>query len=776
MDQIINDDIDIFKTAKRMRVIIIKANVLFPAQILTFDFGKEKNILKLLEDAKSLGEEVLVVSQKNPSISAPTPDDIYRVGVTGNIRQILRLPNDSVRVIIKGGKRMLIDSIASTSPYEVDAIEYGEPMPDSPESRAMFELVKNLAVELAAVNKKLNKDIMSGMDFNSAENCIAELVHFLNPKDVDKQSILEISSQYGQLEVLYRMLLNAKDLAEAERRIADRVKQSVDHNQKEYYLREQIKAIHTELGDDEEEKEKYLKAAEEKKLPQYAVEKVQKEIARMDKMAPSSPEAGIIRTYLEWILDLPWGNTSETQTDLQAARNVLDDDHYGLDKIKRRIVEYLAVHKLTDNHKGAILCFVGPPGVGKTSIVTSIARAAGRTLVQMSLGGVRDEAEIRGHRRTYIGAMPGRILSGMKSAGVNNPVFLLDEIDKMSSDFRGDPASAMLEVLDPNQNCEFKDHYLEIPYDLSKVMFVATANTTESIPAPLLDRMEIIELSGYTYAEKLQIAKRYLVPKQERNSGMEKCSLLLPDETLMGIIANYTRESGVRALERQIQAVIRKLAVKHLETGETTFTVMPEDLQEYLGAPIFRDADGKCESRVGVATGLAWTSVGGVTLKVETALIGEGNGELMLTGNMGDVMKESARIAYSLVKSKASQYGFELAELAKSNLHIHIPEGATPKDGPSAGITLSTAIMSRLTGRPVDGKVAMTGEITLSGRVLPIGGLKEKSLAAFRSGIKTLLIPQDNVVNLDDVPQEVKDNIEIIPVSDIDEVFKVALL
>ena len=499
-------------------------------------------------------------------------------------------------------------------------------------------------------------------------------------------------------------------------------------------------------------------------------------MARMDKMAANSPEAGVIRTYIEWLLDLPWGNESQENPDLKKAEEMLDADHYGLEKIKERIIEYLAVHKLTDNNKGTILCFVGPPGVGKTSIVESIARAAGRQFVQMSLGGVRDEAEIRGHRRTYIGAMPGRILSGMKSAGVNNPVFLLDEIDKMSSDFRGDPASAMLEVLDPNQNDKFKDHYLEIPYDLSKVMFVATANTTESIPTPLLDRMELIELTGYTYEEKLQIAKRYLLPKQIKNNGMSDCIISVSDDALMKIIAGYTRESGVRNLEREIGSLIRKLAVKRINDGITSFSVNADDLKSYLGAVKFRDDVKESEPLVGVATGLAWTSVGGVTLKVETALIPEGKGDIILTGNMGDVMKESCRTAVSVVRSRMEKYGISPEKFTKYDLHIHIPEGATPKDGPSAGITLSTAVLSVMTGRKVRDDVAMTGEVTLTGRVLAIGGLKEKSLAAMRSGEKTLIIPEENLKDVEDLPNEVKDSLEIITVNVVDQVFERALL
>ena len=542
-------------------------------------------------------------------------------------------------------------------------------------------------------------------------------------------------------------------------------------------MRVQIKDIHAELGDDEEEIEEFRRKAKEKQLPDYAVEKIEKELNRMSKMAPTSPEAGVIRTYVEWVLDLPWNESTIEPIDLNKAEKILDEDHYGLEKVKERIIEYLAVHALGSSHSGAVLCFVGPPGVGKTSIVASIARAAGRKLVQMSLGGVRDEAEIRGHRRTYIGAMPGRILSGMKTAGVNNPVFLLDEIDKMSSDFRGDPASAMLEVLDPNQNNAFKDHYLEMPYDLSKTMFVCTANTLDTIPTPLLDRMEVIELSGYTYEEKLQIAKRYLFPKQLAANGMKDGSVKISDDVMSEIIAGYTRESGVRNLEREIATVIRKLAVKVVKSGDENkkFTVKKADLAAYLGAKKYKDNVKNDADCVGLATGLAWTSVGGVTLNIEVATIPGGKGEITLTGNMGDVMKESARTALSLVKSRAERYAIPKEKFTEYDLHIHIPEGATPKDGPSAGITLATAILSALTGKKVSRDVAMTGEVTLLGRVLAIGGLKEKSLAAFRSGVKTLIIPKENEKDVADIPKEVKDNVEIKLVSQVDEVFDLAI-
>lgn len=762
---------------QRMKVVFIRTNVLFPHQILNFELGKDNEILRVIEDARAKNEDVLVITEKNGNVNKSLPNDAYKVGTTAKVTQILRLPNDTARAIVRGERRMMVEEYISVAPFVATVTPYGEDVAaDDAETKALINLIKEECGRTLQNSAKFNKDIISQADIINVDRLICELVYYLFNNDADRQRILEIYSKRDQLEAIYAKLISSGEVLAAEKRISQRVKESVDKNQKEYYLREQIKAIHDELGDDQEEKNQYMETAREKKLPDYAVEKLEKEMSRLDKMAPNSPEAGIIRTYIEWLLDLPWGVVSNENLDLKKAEEILDRDHYGLEKIKRRIIEYLAVHKLTDNNKGAILCFVGPPGVGKTSIVESIARAAGRAVVQMSLGGVRDEAEIRGHRRTYIGAMPGRILAGMKTTGVNNPVFLLDEIDKMSSDFRGDPASAMLEVLDPNQNDKFRDHYLEIPYDLSKVMFVATANTTDSIPTPLLDRMELIDLTGYTYEEKLQIAKRYLLKKQAEQNGMADCDIEISDDTLMKVIANYTRESGVRNLEREIGSIIRKLAVKRVEDGTTRFTVDKNNLKDYLGAERFLDTSKNSQSLVGVATGLAWTSVGGVTLRVETVLIPGGKGDVILTGNMGDVMKESAKTALSVVKSRMEKYGIEPEKFTKYDLHIHIPEGATPKDGPSAGITLSTAIMSVMTGRKVDENVAMTGEVTLTGRVLAIGGLKEKSLAAFRSGIKTLIIPKENAKDIDELPAEVKNNLDIVTVDDIEQVFEKAIL
>ena len=574
---------------------------------------------------------------------------------------------------------------------------------------------------------------------------------------------------------MLRLLSTEIEIAKMDRRIAGRVKKQIDQGQKEYYLREQMKAIGSELGEDNEQEnlENKIKSAQ---MPKEVEDKALKEVTRLAKMSPSSPDASVARTYVEWLTDLPWNTQTEDNKDLKLAKQILDEDHYGLEKIKERILEYLAVMQLTGGVRGPILCFTGPPGVGKTSIVKSIARALGRKYVRMSLGGVRDEAEIRGHRRTYIGAIPGKIVYLIKQAGSRNPVMLFDEIDKMSSDFRGDPASAMLEVLDPEQNFAFVDHYLEVPFDLSKILFVATANTVESIPPALLDRMELIELTGYTEEEKIQIADKFLVPKQLKNHGLQDGSLTLSDETLKAIIEKYTRESGVRTLEREIATIARKFALKIIngEAAENA-EIAPDNLDEYLGIEKYRNEALYMKDEVGSATGLAWTAVGGVTLTIDVAIF-KGKGEILLTGKLGDVMKESARAAISLVRASADKYNIDSSVFGDTDIHIHIPEGAIPKDGPSAGVTMATAILSAFTGLPVSKKIAMTGEITLRGRVLPVGGIKEKVLAAYRAGIRKLILPAENEKDMQEVPAEVRQQLEVVYAEDIGTVFDTALV
>ena len=778
LDNILEGEKAVMPKISAYKMVALRGVVVFPTQTLHFDVGRDKSMLAL-ERAKADNENIFLVAQKEASVSNPSEKDIYRVGVIARIQQIIKLPNETARVMVTGLERMVIDNYVSTFPcFEVALSPFATVDSNEDDVKAVKHAISDQLESFLKLDHKIPKENLPLLKTDDTEKFIAAASAFVFEKDADRQDLLETNNVYEQLEKIYTRLVALCEILAAEKRIALKVRESVDKNQKEYYLREQIKAIHSELGDDEEEIEQFRKKAAEKNLPDYAVEKLEKELGRMDKMSPTSPEAGVIRTYVEWMLDLPWNESTTDPIDLVKAEEVLNEDHYGLNKVKERIIEYLAVHSLSGNLKGAILCFVGPPGVGKTSIVSSIARAAGRKLVQMSLGGVRDEAEIRGHRRTYIGAMPGRILSGMKTAGVNTPVFLLDEIDKMSSDFRGDPASAMLEVLDPNQNSQFKDHYLEIPYDLSKTMFVCTANTLDTIPAPLLDRMEVIELSGYTYAEKLQIAKRYLFPKQLKANGMKEGSVTVPDSVMNEIISGYTRESGVRNLEREIATVIRKIAVKVVKENkkDKVFKVRTSDLATYLGPAKYKDNLKNEDDAVGLVTGLAWTSVGGVTLNIEVALIPDGKGEITLTGNMGDVMKESARTALSLVRSRSKRYNIDKEMFTSYDIHIHIPEGATPKDGPSAGITLATAILSALTGKKVSRDIAMTGEITLLGKVLAIGGLKEKSLAAYRSGVKTLIIPKENEKDISEIPEEVKKSVEILLVSKIDEVFDAAII
>ncbi len=762
------------------QMIVLRGVVIFPGQTYTVDVGREKS-LQALNRAIDSNRNLFVVTQKNKSAVNPAPKDVYRVGTLVKVKQVLRSSGEYVRAVLEGVERMVIDGFVSITPcYEVSLKKFGE----EPSDELMLKAIRrNIVAQLEEYRKFDSKSVadlqMMATSMPDDERFIATAAGLFFTDYKDKQELLSCDSLYKQYEFVYKKLLEESELKAMEKRIATKVRQNIDKNQHEYYVREQIKVLRDELGDGESEADEYRRKISEKKLPKEVEEKVLRELQRMEKMSVTSPESAISRTYMDWILALPWSEKTNDNLNLKKAQKILDEDHYGLEKIKERIVEYLAVHRLTDNLKAPILCFVGPPGVGKTSIVASIARAIDRKLVTMSLGGVRDEAEIRGHRRTYVGALPGRIVAGMKSAGVVNPVFLLDEIDKMTSDFRGDPASAMLEVLDPNQNFKFEDHYLDMPYDLSKVMFVTTANSVEWIPTPLLDRMEILELSGYTYEEKLQIAKRYLLPKQIEANGLKDVKVVIPDDVMMQIISCYTRESGVRSLEREIASVIRKLAVKYVNRGDKeikSFKVSKKDLREYLGVERYKDDVKNAEDEVGLVTGLAWTSVGGTTLNIEVSLVGGGKGDIKLTGSLGEVMKESCHTALTVIRSRAEKYGIDVDKFTKYDLHIHAPEGATPKDGPSAGITIATAIFSAMSGRKVSKNVAMTGEITLRGKVLPIGGLKEKSLAAFRSGVNTIIVPEDNRKDVDDLPAEVKDNMSIVYASTIDEVLDVALV
>ena len=764
---------DTNKGERILPVVPLRGKVLFPRTILNFDVGRPMSV-NAVDSAQGV---LFISSQKNAFIDAPRKSDISRIGVIARIKQIIKVQGGSMKLCVEAVTRARIVKFCDTRDYYTAVVE---PYPyendaDAVETEAYFRVAKNAFFEYTLFDKRINKDMLTTITgINDPNDFVDNAMSVVNFKESDCQNILSITGTVERLKTFQTLFSSELEIAKVEKKIAGKVRGSIDKSQKEFYLREQLKAIHSELGDDPEEGDELRNKILGKHLPAYAEEKALKELSRLDKINPSSPEYSVILNYLDWILDLPFGVYTKDNEDLKSAGEILNADHFGLDKVKARIVEYLAVLHLTKSIKGPILCFVGPPGVGKTSVAASIARSLGRKFVRMSLGGVKDEAEIRGHRKTYVGAMPGRIITGLKNAGSANPVFLLDEIDKLSSDIHGDPASALLEVLDPEQNATFRDRYLEIPFDLSKVMFITTANTVDTIPYPLLDRMEIIELNGYTDEEKEQIAKRYLVPKQIKNNGLTEKKIEVTDEAVKEIINGYTMEAGVRNLEREIGGVVRKVAVKFAEHPRLKKQVVTAaDVPIFLGVRkrIEEDVTG---GEVGACTGLAWTAVGGTTLTIEAALM-HGKGEILLTGKLGDVMKESARAAISYIRANANKYGIDSARFESTDIHIHVPEGATPKDGPSAGITMATAILSAFTGKPVKKGVAMTGEITLRGKVLAIGGLKEKTLAAFRKGIKTVVIPRANEKDLAEIPEEVKKEIIFVPVTDADEVFSVAI-
>ena len=760
-------------------VLAMRGNFFFPNIRAKVEVAREisRNALKY---ALENGGKFLMVSQIDGSKASPTVvTDLYTVGVVAEIVSVESATTDATTVMTRTHEAARITHLTFGDKIifaNAETLEFS--CHNNNETRALFDQTMNYIGKLAEINTNVAKmDIKrfcSGpqIDYLLFTNIVAnEIVNRLH----ERQAILEEVSVEMRLELICAYIIGEIDYAQAEKRIANRVKQQVQTGQKEYYLREQMKAISAELGEDANEKQDYLDKINNSGMPEDVAAKATKELNRLSKMSSTSPDAAVIRNYLDWLCDVPWKKETTDNKDLTLARQILDEDHYGLDKIKDRIVEYLAVMQLTGKLNGPILCFVGPPGVGKTSIVRSIARALNRKYLRVSLGGVRDEAEIRGHRRTYVGAIPGKIIYMMKQAECINPVLLLDEIDKMGRDNRGDPASAMLEVLDPEQNFSFTDHYLEVPYDLSKVLFVCTANATDDIPEPLLDRMEIIELSGYTELEKIAIANRYLLKKNMVLHGIPEGAIEISDETYGKIVERYTSESGVRNLEREIAAICRKVALKLVEDHNTKVVVTADNLREFLGAEKHKDEMGLIDDTVGSARGLAWTRVGGVTLNVDATLF-PGKGEVQLTGNLGDVMKESARTAISLVKSLADEYGIDKTAFEKTDIHIHVPEGAIPKDGPSAGVTMATVVMSAFSGIPVSGKVAMTGEITLRGKVLPIGGLREKTLAAYRLGIKKVIIPKDNAKDLDEIPKEVKDSIEFVLADNIKTVYEHALV
>ncbi len=755
----------------------LRGLMVFPHMVLHFDVGRKKSVAAL-EQAMLGDQKIFLVAQREVDVDDPGVDDIYHVGTIAQIKQVLKLPGDNIRVLVEGRSRAILRAVTQEEPYFEGALDELLPaaVPVSIETDALLRTAHTYFEEYCKMSGRISGETMQSVLEIEDPGQLADVIaaNVLQKVD-DRQQVLEEFDDLTRLESVCAILVRETELAGVEKKVQARVRKQIEQNQKDYYLREQIKAIQTELGDkDATDVEDLRERLEKTPMNDEAREKAARELERLSRMAPGSPEIGVSRTYIEWLLDLPWGKQTPDNLDLKRARRVLSEDHYGLDEVKERVIEYLAVCRIKNNMKGPILCFVGPPGVGKTSIAKSIARALGRKFVQMSLGGVRDEAEIRGHRRTYIGAIPGRIISSIKQAGTMNPVFLFDEIDKMASDVRGDPASAMLEVLDSAQNNAFRDHYLEAPFDLSGVMFITTANSVDTIPRPLLDRMELIEVSGYTEDEKLNIAKRHLLPGQIAEHGLAARSVRMSDKVLRSLIQGYTREAGVRTLQRTIGKVVRKSAVEMLDEGVDTVTVTAEKMTKYLGAPRYHYEKAGKKPEVGVVNGLAYTVVGGDTLQIETTTM-PGTGALELTGSLGDVMKESARAARSYVRAHAMELGIDPEFYKKLDIHIHVPEGAVPKDGPSAGVTMTTALVSALTGIAVRQNVAMTGEITLRGRVLPIGGLKEKLLAAHRAGIDTVLIPKENVKDLEQVPDNVREAITLVPVEDVREVLLQAL-
>lgn len=754
-------------------LIPLRGLTVFPNTTVNFDVGRKKSVAAVTDAVKNRNGKIILCRQINTDESNPKPDGIYTVGVLARVVQVISNGGETLRIIVDGIKKVKVTGYVDNPDFFVASYE---PMKElharTVEAKAYRRKCMSVVEEHYFVGERATKDVYNIL--NETEEPVAFLYRAAHLMDIsDRQGFLEIDDVIDKYELLLDFLEDELEIAKVEKKINRKVRESIDKGQKEYYLREQIKAIQEELGDEDDDD--LLLKADKLPIPEESKKKLKKDIERNAKMPTSSPDYAISRNYFDFVFDLPWGIESEDNNDIENARKILDEDHYGLEKIKERILEFLAVRQLTDEKREPIICLVGPPGVGKTSIVKSIARALNRKYVRMSLGGIRDEAEIRGHRKTYVGAMPGRIISNIRIAGTMNPVFLLDEIDKLASDFKGDPSSALLEVLDPEQNNAFRDNYLEIPFDLSKVIFITTANNPDAIPAPLYDRMEIIEMSGYTPEEKLQIAKKHLIGKQLKAHGISEDRLSFTDDGIEKIIYSYTRESGVRGLEKEIANVMRKVAVK-IVSGEAQdkIVVTKDNVKEFLGVEKYLENEKPEHSEVGAATGLAWTAVGGEILTIEVSIV-SGKGEILLTGHLGDVMKESARTAISYIHAHADDYDIPERAFKDKDIHIHVPEGAIPKDGPSAGITIATAVFSALTGKGVRNDVAMTGEITLRGKVLPIGGLKEKSLAAMRAGIKKVLIPVDNIKDLADIPESVKNGVKFIPVENVSEVFKIAI-
>ncbi|MCC3869068.1 endopeptidase La [Terrisporobacter mayombei] len=771
------------KIDHELPLIPLRGLAIFPYMILNFDIGREMS-LKALDQAMLEDELVFLTSQIEAEIDDPTTEDFYHVGTICKVKQVIKLPGDTVRVLVEGVSRGKVKEIDEEDGYFkaiVEEIIYDQENAEIDiEVEAFVRNVFDAFEEYINIGNRVSPEILVSLgEIENVDRFIDTIASNIYLKSEQKQEILEEFDIVKRLELLYKILLEEIDILKIEKKITLRVKKQMNKVQKEYYLREQLKAIQKELGEDEDltsEVEEYKEKLKKIKAPKETKEKIEKEINKFSRTSPQSPDSSVSRTYLDAIFSLPWNKETRDKLDLKNAREILDEQHYGLEKVKDRILEYLAIRKLSKSLKGPIVCLVGPPGVGKTSIAKSIAEALGKKFVRISLGGVRDEAEIRGHRRTYVGSIPGRIINGIKEAQTKNPVFLLDEIDKMAADYKGDPSSAMLEVLDPEQNKTFVDHYLEVPFDLSKILFVTTANSLSTIPGPLLDRMEIIEVSGYIEEEKLNIAQKYLLPKQIKENGLKEGFVTIEEPAMRDIINYYTREAGVRTLERTIGKVCRKVAKKFVEDPSLeSVLVTSKDLEEYLGRDKYLYDLAGTKPEIGIVTGLAWTSVGGVTLPVEVNVL-KGKGQVVLTGSLGDVMKESARTGISYIRSIADKFDIDQDFYKTEDIHIHCPEGATPKDGPSAGITMATAVISALTKIPVRCDVAMTGEITLRGRVMVVGGVKEKVLAAHRAGIKKVLIPRECDAQLDEVPENVKEKLEIVLVDHMDQVLEHALV
>jgi len=764
---------------RRYPVLPLRDIVIFPHMVIPLFVGRPKSI-KALELAMDSDKTIFLATQKDPKLDDPLAEDLYPIGTLGKVVQLLRLPDGTVKALIEGEHRARLDAFIVDEEAlfsEVEVLEHLEV--STPEAEALVRSVREAFEAYVRLSKKLPAEIVDTINNQSDPSRIADGIAAQINVDIEtKQEVLAILDVRERLETLLSVLTREVEILEIEQKIRSRVKNQMERSQKEYYLNEQMRAIQKELGEKDEFKQELRELEEnikKKRMSKEATEKAFSELRKLKMMSPMSAEATVVRNYLEWLTALPWKKRTKDRLDLSYAEEVLEADHYGLEKVKERILEYLAVQSLVKKLKGPILCLVGPPGVGKTSLGRSVAKALGRNFIRFSLGGVRDEAEIRGHRRTYIGAMPGKIIQSVRKAGSQNPLLMLDEIDKMSTDFRGDPSSALLEVLDPEQNAAFGDHFLDIDYDLSEVMFIATANTLHSIPRPLLDRMEIIRIEGYTEEEKLNISKRYLVPKQLEGHGLSVSNVTFTEAALMDVVRFYTREAGVRSLEREVANICRKVAreVVLAKDKNKKYRITPKIVRKHLGVPPYRHGERE-EGRVGLATGLAWTEVGGEMLSIEVTAV-PGQGKLTVTGKLGEVMRESAHAALSYVRSRWETLGLEKDFYRHLDIHIHVPEGAIPKDGPSAGITMATALASALTGQVVDGDLAMTGEITLRGRVLPIGGLKEKLLAARRAGIRRVLIPEDNVKNLEEVPAQILKTLDVQPVSHVDQVLAFAL-